>query len=269
MNQILNAQGLGKTYHVRSLLGGRSRIVRALEDVSFSVQAGEVLGVVGESGSGKSTLARLLLNLETPSQGSVRFRGVGLESMSVRELRAFRGRAQIVFQDPHGALDPRMRVRSSIAEALRRFELSRADQEDRTTELLETVGLDPDRMNDFPHQLSGGQRQRVVIARALAVEPELIVLDEPTSGLDASIQAQVVNLLSDLRRRLGLTYIFVSHDLNLISYVSDRIGVMKDGRLVELAPTSEVLSRPRDPYTVGLFRSAPVYVDRREITHKF
>jgi len=269
MNEILSARGLSKTYHVRSLFGSRSRTVRALDDVSFSVQAGEVLGIVGESGSGKSTLARLLLHLETPTRGGVWYDGRGLGSMSARELRAFRGRAQIVFQDPHGALDPRMRVRSSMAEALRRFDLPRARQRHRTGELLETVGLDPDRMNDFPHQLSGGQRQRVVIARALAVEPELLVLDEPTSGLDASIQAQIVNLLSDLRWRFGLTYIFVSHDLNLISYVSDRIGVMKDGRLVELAPTSEVLSRPRDPYTVGLFRSAPVYVDRREITHKF
>ena len=146
-------------------------------------------------------------------------------------------------------------------------DLSRQDRHERSERLMELVGLDPARLEDYPHQLSGGQRQRVVIARALAVQPELLILDEPTSGLDVSIQAQIVNLLSELRRSLGLTYIFVSHDLNLVSYISDRIGVMREGRLVELAPTEQVLSDPQHPYTVGLFQSAPVYMDRREITN--
>jgi peptide/nickel transport system ATP-binding protein len=269
MSDLVRVSGLSRRYHVGSLGGTRSRTVDALQDVSFSLHRGEVLGIVGESGSGKSTLARTLLGLEPPSAGTVCFDGVDLAGKSRSELRVFRSRAQIVFQDPHGALDPRMRIGASLAEALIRHRLGAPERAARVAGLLEMVGLDPGRHCDYPHQLSGGQRQRVVIARALAPEPELLVLDEPTSGLDVSVQARIINLLMELRARLGLTYLFVSHDLNLISYVSDRIGVMKDGRLIEIASTDEVLSRPRDPYTVGLFQSAPVYVDRREVTHRF
>jgi ABC-type glutathione transport system ATPase component len=266
---FLAVRDLNKVHHRPTVLGSRARRVHAVRDVTFELARGETLGIVGESGSGKTSLARALLYLDPPTSGTVTFDGLDLGRASRATIRRFRSQAQIVYQDPHGSLDPRMRIRSSVAEALRRYHLDRRERSQRVEELLDLVGVDPGRMHDFPHQLSGGQRQRVVIARALAIGPELLLLDEPVSSLDVSIQAQIINLLTELKSRLNLTYIFISHDLNLVSYVADRIAVMKDGRIVELGLTSKVLSDPQHPYTVSLFHDAPVYVDRREVTHRY
>lgn len=262
MTALLEARALTKVHRRRALLGSRERRVLAVSDVSFVVERGETLGIVGESGSGKSTLARALLYLDPPSAGAVLFDGTEVGGMSRSQKRGFRRSAQIVFQDPHGALDPRRRIEHAVLEGIRASGRSRSDG-DRVSELLALVGIDPARRRDYPHEFSGGQKQRIVIARALAVDPDLLILDEPVSNLDVSIQAQIINLLMELKRKLNLTYIFISHDLNLVGYVSDRIGVMKEGRLVELGRAEAVLSRPEHPYTKELFENAPAYVDMR------
>lgn len=240
-------------------------MVHAVRDVSFEVVAGEILGIVGESGSGKSTLARAILWLDPPTSGSVRYRGEDVSGLGRAQVRRFRSSAQIVLQDPGSALNPRLPVWRSVAEGMHLKRIPRRERQQRVAELLELVGLPPARMNEYPHQFSGGQKQRIAIARALAVEPELLVLDEPVSSLDVSIQAQIINLLLEIRRSMGLTYIFISHDLNLIGYLADRIGVMKDGELRELAPAAALLASPRDDYSQELFESSLAYHDRRRI----
>jgi len=212
---------------------------------------------VGESGCGKTTLVRSILFLDAPTSGDVWFDGTLLNALSSRQLRPFRKRMQIVFQDPNSALDPKMRINDSLAEGLINRQIAPAERQRRITRMLDLVGISPAYRFRYPHEFSGGQKQRIVIARALTMEPEFMVLDEPVSNLDVSIQAQIINLLLDLKNELHLTYLFISHDLNLVAYLSDRIAVMYRGRLVEMAATEEILKNPKHPYTLKLFSSMP------------
>jgi oligopeptide transport system ATP-binding protein len=243
----------------RGWLGRGGRFVRAVDGVSLRVRRGETMGLVGESGCGKSTLGRLMLRLVEPTFGRVVFDGQDLTQRSQRELRPLRRRMQIIFQDPYSSLNPRMTVREIVGEAIRIHKLARtrAEEEARIVDLLEKVGMRPDAMDRYPHEFSGGQRQRIGIARALAVEPEFIVCDEPISALDVSIQAQIVNLLVELQERLGLTYLFVSHDLKIVEHMSHRVSVMYLGRIVEQASADVLYDEPRHPYTRALLAAAP------------
>jgi peptide/nickel transport system ATP-binding protein len=230
-----------------------------VDDVSFHVTRGEVLGVVGESGSGKTTVGRAVLRLIKPSSGRVLFAGTDITALSGRKLRSYRRRMQIIFQNPFASLDPRHSVESIICEALRTHDVvPRRQQRDRVAELLGKVGLSADAMRRYPHEFSGGQRQRIGIARALAVEPEFIVADEPVSALDVSIQAQVVNLIQDLQEELGLSVLFISHDLAVVEHICDRVMVMYLGRIMEIAPSRDLHASPRHPYTESLLAAAPV-----------
>ncbi len=253
---------LEKTFHPHGVFQGRRESVTAVKRVSLTIARNTIMGLVGESGSGKTTLARSLLYLDPPSSGRVSVAGVELGRLSRAELRAFRSRMQIVFQDPNSALNPRLTVAGSIREALSNHGVPREQQRDRVAELLEMVGISPDRMNRHPHEFSGGQKQRICVARALAMEPAFLILDEPVSNLDVSIQAQIINLLLRLRRKFELTYLFISHDLNLVGYMSDFVAVMKDGELVETGPAERILSQPEHPYTRRLFESATGFHDR-------
>ena len=243
----------------RGWLGRAGRFVRAVDGVSLRVRRGETMGLVGESGCGKSTLGRLMLRLVEPTFGRVVFDGQDLTHRSQRELRPLRRRMQIIFQDPYSSLNPRMTVREIVGEAIRihRLARTRADEEARIVDLLEKVGMRPDAMDRYPHEFSGGQRQRIGIARALAVQPEFIVCDEPISALDVSIQAQIVNLLVELQERMGLTYLFVSHDLKIVEHMSHRVSVMYLGRIVEQASADALYDQPRHPYTRALLAAAP------------
>ena len=233
--------------------------VRAVDHVSFSIARGETLGLVGESGCGKSTLARTIMRLLEPTSGSIRFRGTEIATMGTRELRPLRREMQMVFQDPQASLNPRKRVGQIVGSPLKiQKEASGAELHGRVVELLERVGLGEEHYNRYPHEFSGGQRQRIGIARALALNPALIVADEPVSALDVSIQAQIINLLRDLQDELALTYLFVAHDLGVVRHVSDRIAVMYLGRIVELGPADAVCSAPIHPYTLSLLNAVPV-----------
>jgi oligopeptide/dipeptide ABC transporter ATP-binding protein len=264
---LVEGRGLQKRYPLRGGLFGRARAwVRAVEDVSLAIRPGETLGLVGESGCGKSTLGRLLLRLTEPTAGDVLFEGRSLLGLAPRELRAARRRMQIIFQDPYGSLNPRMRVGSIVGEGLAIHGLgTRADRRRRVGELLELVGLHPDAARRYPHEFSGGQRQRIGIARALAVEPRFVVADEAVSALDVSIQAQIINLLQDLRRRLGLTMLFIAHDLRVVEHISDRVAIMYLGRIVEVGTREEIFERPRHPYTRALLSAVPVADPRRRV----
>jgi peptide/nickel transport system ATP-binding protein len=249
---MLRVQGLKKYF------GHRDRPVRAVDDVSFEIAAGEVLGLVGESGSGKSTIGRSVLKLIEPSAGEIRFEGDDLAPLSARAMRPYRRRLQIIFQDPYASLNPRRRVGDTLAEALATHGLHPgAARAGRIAELLSLVGLAPEHARRYPHEFSGGQRQRIGIARALAVEPRFIVADEPVSALDVSIQAQVINLLSDLRERFGLTMLFISHDLDVVEYLCDRIVVLYLGRIMEVAPAEALYRAPQHPYTQALLDASP------------
>ena len=241
--------------------------IRAVDGVSFDVHAGETLGLVGESGSGKSTTARTILGLEPATAGSVVFGGEELTGASPGTLRAARREMQMIFQDPYASLNPRHTVRRIVREPLDIHGVGTPSaREARVDELLDLVGLEASHADRFPHEFSGGQRQRVGIARALATNPRLIVADEPISALDVSIQAQIVNLLADLRERLGLTYLFIAHDLSMVRYISDRVAVMYLGRIVEVGTSDEVFERPLHPYTRALIRSIPVADPERMAT---
>ncbi len=242
---------------MRGGLFSRPRQVRAVQDVTFAVAAGEVLGLVGESGSGKSTIGNLVLRLDEPTNGTIRFDGRDITRAPLSDLRAFRRQVQPIFQDPFGSLDPRMTVEQIVAEPLVVHNLSRgrADRRDRVVELLQLVGLNAGQLSRYPHQFSGGQRQRIGIARALALSPRMIVADEAVSALDVSIQAQIVNLLRDLQRRLGLAMLFIAHDLAIVEYVSDRVAVLYLGRVMEMAPARQIVRSARHPYTRALLSS--------------
>ena len=259
---LVEVQHLTKHYPgPRGWLGfGRPRgAIRAVDGVSFAIAAGRTLGLVGESGSGKTTVARTLLRLVEPTSGSFRLDGSDVFTLKAEPLRALRRRMQIVFQDPYGSLNPRMTVRQTLREPLEIHRLATGPARDtRVVELLGEVGLDPSLADSYPHELSGGQRQRVGIARALSVEPAFLVCDEPVSALDVSVQAQVLNLLTDLQRRRGLTYLFIAHDLAVIKHLADDVAVMYLGRIVERAPAASVYAQPRHPYTTSLLSAVPI-----------
>lgn len=251
---LLEVRGLKKFFPV-----GRNRTLKAVNGISFSIRKGETFGLVGESGCGKTTAGRTIVRLYEPTGGSVLYQGKDVARLGRAGAVAYTKNVQMIFQDPYASLDPRMTVETIIAEGMRLHGMyGRGETRDRVHELLAHVGLTPEHAQRFPHEFSGGQRQRVGIARALAVSPELIVCDEPVSALDVSIQAQIINLLKNLQREMGLTYLFIAHDLSLVKYISDRVGVMYMGSLVEVANAEELYRAPLHPYTQSLLSSIPV-----------
>ncbi|WP_258128868.1 ABC transporter ATP-binding protein [Achromobacter anxifer] len=252
---LLEVIGLKKHYPVDS--GGAAKVLRAVDGVSLSVPRGQTLSLVGESGCGKSTTGKCLIRLTDPTEGRILLEGRDLAAMNSRELRAMRQRMQFIFQDPFSSMNPRMRVRDIIGEPLRAFGHGRAAIRDRVAQLLARVSLRPDAADRYPHEFSGGQRQRIVIARALALDPGLIVCDEPVSALDVSVQAQVINLLMDLQRDLGLTYVFISHDLSVVRHISHRVAVMYLGKIVETGTRDAIYERSAHPYTRALLAAVP------------
>jgi oligopeptide transport system ATP-binding protein len=262
MNEpLLSVRNLTKEFPFGSGFFGRhAGSVHAVDGVSFHVDRGETLGLVGESGCGKSTTGRCVLRLIEPSSGEIDFEGRNVRSLQATELRILRRDIQIIFQDPYASLNPRMNVGAIVGEALiiHRLTKTRRQFEDRVVNLLETVGLQADHMGRYPNEFSGGQRQRIGIARALAVEPKLIICDEPVSALDVSIQAQVINLLEDLQQKFALAYLFIAHDLSVVEHISKRVAVMYLGRIVETAPARELYTSPRHPYTEALLSAVPI-----------
>jgi oligopeptide transport system ATP-binding protein len=258
---LLEVRNLVKHFTVGGgMFGGRPGVVRAVDNVSFSLRRGETLGLVGESGCGKTTTGRCVLQLERPTSGQIVFEGRELTGLNAEELRAVRRRMQVIFQDPYSSLNPRMTVGEIVAEPLAVHGIVKraGARRDRVRELLRHVGLLPQHAARYPHQLSGGQRQRVGIARALAMEPALIICDEPVSALDVSIQAQIINLLEDLQSEFGLTYLFIAHDLAVVRHISDRIAVMYLGKIVELADRKSLYDDPLHPYTRALLSAVPI-----------
>jgi oligopeptide/dipeptide ABC transporter ATP-binding protein len=258
MSALLTVDNISKTFSSRDGLFGPKKSARVVTDVSFSLQQGDVFALVGESGSGKTTIGRMLLRLIEPDAGNITFDGIDVRALEPAALRRLRRRIQIIFQDPFGSLDPRVRIGAAIAEPILLHGLREPHQvAGRVAELLSLVGLDASHAQRYPHEFSGGQRQRVAIARALAVEPELIVCDEPVSALDLSIQAQVVNLLGELRAKLGVSYVFISHDMAVVRHLATHVGVLYAGCLVESGPSETVFDDPRHPYTRMLLAATP------------
>jgi peptide/nickel transport system ATP-binding protein len=268
---LLDVQGIEKHFKVGGgFFGGGAHSVRAVDGVSFTIAKGETLALVGESGCGKSTTGRLVMRLLQPTAGSVYYAGDDIASLSSRQMKEHRRRLQIIFQDPYSSLDPRMSVGRIIGEglAIHGVGAKGEDRRNRIAELLRQVGLSAEDADRFPHQFSGGQRQRISIARALATDPELSVCDEPVSALDVSVQAQILNLLKDLQRERGLSYLFVSHDLNVVRYIADRVCVMYLGEIVESAPTEELFANPTHPYTKGLLDAIPQFDSVRKVSER-
>lgn len=258
MTALLTVENLSKSYSVSGGIFAPARTARVVSGVSFSLERGDVFALVGESGSGKTTIGRMLLRLIEADAGQIVFDGINVRTLDTVGLRKLRRRIQIIFQDPFGSLDPRVRVGRAVAEPIRLHRLRPEERiPARVVELLELVGLNASHVRRYPHEFSGGQRQRIAIARALAVEPDLIVCDEPVSALDLSIQAQVLNLLGDLRSRLGVSYVFISHDMAVVRHLATQIGVLYAGRLVETGPSETVLNDPRHPYTRMLLAATP------------
>lgn len=254
---MLEIKNLTKHFNVQSgFFGGGKAVVRAVENVSFSIKKGETLGLVGESGCGKTTTGRTIIRLYEPTAGKIIFEGKDITNVKMKPVRK---RMQMIFQDPYASLNPRMTVGDIIGESLDIHGLAKGnDRRDRVYSLLTMVGLNAEQANRYPHEFSGGQRQRIGIARALAVEPEMIICDEPISALDVSIQAQIVNMLEDLQQELGLTYLFIAHDLSMVRHISDRVGVMYLGKLIELASSDELYEKPMHPYTQALLSAVPI-----------
>ncbi|MDC9818550.1 ATP-binding cassette domain-containing protein [Pectobacterium polonicum] len=258
---LVSVENLCKTYgETRRLLGANSTPIKAVNNVSFAIREGETLGLVGESGSGKSTVGRTLLQLDVPTHGDIFFRGQNITGLSPRLLKPYRREMQIIFQDPYSSLNPRMTVGDFVAEPLIVHQLvsNKRERQERVAALFRQVGLEPGFMTRFPHEFSGGQRQRVSIARAIALRPRFIVADEPITALDVSIQAQIVNLFQDLQDELGLTYLFIAHDLSMVRYLCHRVAVMLRGRIVEIGPTEAIFNHPRHPYTQALLSAIPI-----------
>ena len=262
---LLEVEGLKKYYPLRGgVLGGKIGDVRAVDGVSFAVRKGETLGLVGESGCGKSTLGRTVLRLEDPTEGRILFDGTDLAHASGPELFRMRREVQIIFQDPYSSLNPRMTVGEIVREPLVVHRVgTRAEQVEKVRGLLETVGMTSETLERYPHEFSGGQRQRIGIARALALDPKLVIADEPVSALDVSVQSQVLNLMVQLQRERGLTYVFISHDLSVVEHVSDTVAIMYLGRIVEQGPVQEIFERPAHPYTRALLEAVPAPDPRR------
>lgn len=265
LKTILKVEDLTKHFVVNRSLLSSGEVVKAVDGVSFSLMQGETLSLVGESGCGKSTTGRLVLRLIPPTSGTVLYQGQDIAKLPADKMRKLRSDMQIIFQDPWSSLNPRMTVKEIIGEGLRRQpELTRAQRKKMVLEMMETVGLRPEHYDRHPHEFSGGQRQRLGVARALIMRPKLVVADEPLSALDVSVQAQVVNLLARLKRDLGLSYLFISHDLAIVEHISDRIAVMYLGKLMELASKRQLFAQPRHPYTQALFSAAPTTEVGRE-----
>jgi oligopeptide transport system ATP-binding protein len=258
---LLQVRDLTKHFEMkRGFFWGEKAKVHAVDGVSFDLIRGETLGLVGESGCGKSTTGRLILRLIEPTAGTIRFENADILQATKKEMRALRQRMQIIFQDPYSSLNPRMTVEQIVGEGIVIHKLCKTRQErrERVADLLQKVGLSPEQMNRYPHEFSGGQRQRVGIARALAVNPKLIIADEPISALDVSIQAQVINLLEDLQEQFNLTYLFIAHDLRVVEHISDRVAVMYLGQIAELADSTELYAKPLHPYTQALLSAIPI-----------
>ena len=271
MTNTENRKKLVEVKHLKQYFGSKKNVVKAIDDISFDIFEGETFGLVGESGSGKSTTGRALLRLYKPTDGEILFEGKDIANLKKgKELLEFRKEAQMIFQDPYASLDGRMKVRDIIAEGIDIHGLAKtAEERDAMVdELLETVGLNKEHANRYPHEFSGGQRQRIGIARALAVNPKFIVCDEAISALDVSIQAQIVNLLKRLQKEIGLTYLFIAHDLSMVKYISDRIAVMYRGRIVELGSAECVYNNPQHPYTKSLLSAIPLPDPREEKNRK-
>lgn len=259
MADLLTVSHLKKYFSVKGGDEGETTL-KAVDDISFSIAEGETLGLVGESGCGKSTVGKCLVRLYEPTDGQIVFQGTDITHLSTRQIRPLRRNIQMIFQDPYSSLDPRMNVKAQISEGMKIQHLykTKAEREEAVIKLLREVGLSEEQMLRYPHEFSGGQRQRIGIARALAVNPEFIVCDEPVSALDVSIQAQVINMFDDLQDRLGLTYLFIAHDLLVVRHISDRIAVMYLGKMVELAPAEEIYNHPLHPYSKSLLSAVPL-----------